>query len=709
MKRYLTLLPLFLVLIFTESPVHAQSEPQRLFPNSIVDYAPAFRTNARGTELWWVTSLAPNDSSRSRRLVKATWTDEGIGAMDALPFPINQQIASDQPVLLDGCPTFSYCDAATCIFSSNRPVEGKSYDNDLYEVRRENSEWHLNRIDALSSQGWDDTPTLTADGNTIFFASDRLGIGNGVTQIFTAHRTGSSWSVPSMLVGLTSDAKRFSTQTPCVGVDGYLYYSTNDTKDGDYDIWKIKLDPTSKLPIGNASPLDMAGVNEPGSDEGHPTFSPGGEWMLFSSARNSGSTPRLHIYSIHLPQSKTTDIHIKVLERTHIFSDSAKRFFDVVLPVSTTLFFTNPSGTEEQIVSDARGDAMIHFPRPTATPGADSRLRKTILYAKSNKQGVISSIDTLLFDVTCPSLTHTLYLWDSSIYYSPECTMDFRVRDIPFFIQGYWCPTTQKYKTCATCASVFPDSGCTEVALEPPPLPCKPEDDLRVYKVHYVAPSIEVSSPIGLCINRKEWRDSSLAYGHRVDSVIELYIEEMKLVFSNETRCIERAIARGETITIDIVGWTDPLGIDNSCRYTGADINFNNSFIQLQEMEQKHGYIENGVLKKGTPFSRSGMQGNQMLSDLRAYFTAMLLDSLWTANIDQYRELRAIPGRLKLTAVGKGISKKDHIPLSEQRSVDVIVTAPVDKRDIYRPDMPPPGSTVTLCAPPCATAAAMER
>ena len=50
-----------------------------------------------------------------------------------------------------------------------------------------------------------------------------------------------------------------------------------------------------------------------------------------------------------------------------------------------------------------------------------------------NKTKLVTSTDTLIYDVNyqCP-LKHDLYVWDSAVYYTKECTMDFRTKDIPF-------------------------------------------------------------------------------------------------------------------------------------------------------------------------------------------------------------------------------------------------------------------------------------
>ena len=84
-----------------------------------------------------------------------------------------------------------------------------------------------------------------------------------------------------MLTGLANDRDKCAVETPFLAEDGYLYFSTNETKDHDFDIWKIKIDPSSKMPSAERMPVDIPGLNMPGSDEGHPFITPGGNWLIF--------------------------------------------------------------------------------------------------------------------------------------------------------------------------------------------------------------------------------------------------------------------------------------------------------------------------------------------------------------------------------------------------------------------------------------------
>jgi len=71
--------------------------------------------------------------------------------------------------------------------------------------------------------------------------------------------------------------------------------------------------------------------------------------------------------------------------------------------------------------------------------------------------------------------------------------------------------------------------------------------------------------------------------------------------------------------------------------------------------------------------------------------------------------LREKPGAIKLIAAGGGISTRSGIQYNEQRSVDVIVTAPLDQESASKKMLPPPGRTVNLSRSPCDEASIEKR
>ena len=81
-------------------------------------------------------------------------------------------------------------------------------------------------------------------------------------------------------------------------------------------------------------------------------------------------------------------------------------------------------------------------------------------------------MDTILFSTLCTGeLQHTLFLWDTAPYRTPDCRQEFPIYQVRFFVTGYWCPTTERFRGYSPCASLFTDKGCVQP-------PC---DDQRLY------------------------------------------------------------------------------------------------------------------------------------------------------------------------------------------------------------------------------------
>lgn len=90
---------------------------------------------------------------------------------------------------------------------------------DLYSAERTRGEWsnikHLGA--AINSTDWDSHPTLTPDGRTLYFASDREG-GLGGADIYMSRLTAAGWSTP-VNVGAPINTKE-DDLTPTIAPDG---------------------------------------------------------------------------------------------------------------------------------------------------------------------------------------------------------------------------------------------------------------------------------------------------------------------------------------------------------------------------------------------------------------------------------------------------------------------------------------------------------
>lgn len=653
------LLSTYLFLLLAGTAAVAQDAPNS--PSD--DYAASFRTTPEGAELWFTTGEdAPN--GRSRVLKRSICLDGAFAAPELidLDFPgatVSSGIGGN--IELTGSPTFAACDGRFGLVTSNRSLGDRALGNDLYEIRMVGSEWQARRADELNSPHWDDTPALSPDGNVVYFASDRRRPGSQRPDIYMAHRSGDGWSEPVYVDAINTE---HAEESPYVGEDGYLYFSTNVS--GDYDIWRVRLDPETLLPSDAPYRLGLPGVNERGSDETHPLYSPGGNWFLFSTNRAHQGHRDFDIVWTNVPQ-----------EERELTLDVRLRTRDATQGIATTVSFHDLAGGASGSDRSAEdGSLTLRIKRNYGdNPAQDIALREIVLRAETPSRSYVSSIDTLAFSMLCPDeLHHTLFLWDTGTYRTPTCTQEFPIYQVRFFVTGYWCPTTQRYRDYAPCASLFTEEAC----IDPP---C---GDHGLYDF-----TITKRPKYPDCIRYGEFQRSGEEFAREVDSAFGLLREAMRSAFG--IPCLSAAIAEGKRVRVEVIGSTDPRGYKEDCEYTGETIDFSRSFVQIAD--ERKPYFTTGTSMK-QPDDPTG--GNKLLSDLRAYNTAVMLDRIWDESIPEYHSLRN-SNQLDVTAFGEAVSTEE-TSYERQRSIRVRVTLPDADGQLVTGVAPDPGRRVVLCS-----------
>lgn len=627
------------------------------------DYAAGFRITPSGGELWFTTGQdAPN--SRSRILKRVSCSPDGFGTPEtideiAINSPANAG-SKDEEIFLNGSPTFAGCNGNFGMFASNRTLDGRNYSNDLYMMTMQDGKWNVTRPVALNSPFWDDTPALSPDGSVVYFASDRQAPGTQRPDIFYATRQGSNWSVPEPVEAVNTNA---AEESPFVGEDGYLYYSTNT--DGRYNIWRIRLDPATWLPVGSPTRFNLPGVNQDDSDETHPVISPGGNWFLFSSNRGKNGRKDFDIHWVKMPD-----------EDQEVVLDVRLRTQDATSGIATTVTVQNMATGDVSTERSAKdGSLLLRFPRTWGRdPGSDVGMHEVILSAASPSPEFVSSVDTIVFPTTCTgTLQHTLFLWDTGTYRTPDCTQEFPIYQVRFFVTGYWCPTSQRFRDYSPCASLFTEQTCVNP-------PC---DDHRLYDY-----TVSQNPKYPDCIRYEEFASRGDEFAREVDSAFVLLREAMRSAFG--IPCLSAAIREGKDVKVEVIGTTDPRAYKADCKYTGETVDFANSFVQVQDSTKPY-------FTTGTPMKALGAGGNQLLSDLRAYNTAVMLDSIWTESIPEYRSLKG-KGQVSVYGYGEAVSKETETPYERQRSIRVRITLPEQKGQVIAGLIPDPGRRVVLCS-----------
>lgn len=134
---------------------------------------------------------------------------------------------------------------------------------------------------AVNSDGFDGGPSISSDGLTIYFISDRPG-GSGGGDIWSATRptTAAAFAKPKNLGPVVNSAR--NEGAPDVSTDGLeLFFDRDDGR-----IWRSSRLSTSD-PFGAPAPVDLH--HDPQTGDGHPSIAGDGLDLYFCAARPGGS------------------------------------------------------------------------------------------------------------------------------------------------------------------------------------------------------------------------------------------------------------------------------------------------------------------------------------------------------------------------------------------------------------------------------------
>lgn len=649
-------------------------------------YALAFRNLGTTYEAWLTLATTSRDDGR-RVLALSNCTQQGF----TTPAVIGSQALNDTVAAYNGVPSFHACDPTRAVFVSDRPVPGSARrSNDLYLAKQQaDNSWTAQRL-PFNTDAWEDTPAFGIKNTTLYFASDRRRPGSGVADLYMATYNGQSWSEPVLLQSICS-ANDHEASPFVVGTT--LYFSSN--KDGDQDIYTVELEPSTGLPRGAAKPLLTAGVNMKGANEYHPVVTPGGQFIMFSSDRIVDGMRQYRLYYRKLDNRKDPVIGLRVTARTLVRDPEKIRFFgrlDSIYSVRSSIRIRElGSGAEFTRVTDVDGYTRwkLDIAASTATPGMDMPTRTYVVQAATVPRGFVSSIDTIVVGTgSCGrDLEHTIYLIDTTER-RKTCEFTFRTFNVPFFVTTYWCPTTKKYKDYTPCTSLFTDDVPCENLEQPEH--CETNEAYR----YEFQPARLIRTRRGAenCVNYNELVDSGAVWSAMVDRTIEHMRDEVRSALLDQ--CVTTAIEAGLRVEITYVGTTDDRSIHPNCTYTGRD------FDEVHALAP-HIQVDSAIvpyIKNGQHYNRGGYGGmaggNQLLSDLRSMYFAILFDNLCRETIPLYRAYQD-KGMLVVRSRGQAIDQRD-LPYSLKRAAGVEIRVPqYSKR--FAGLKPPAGKSVVLC------------
>ncbi len=169
---------------------------------------------------------------------------------------------------------------------------------DIYVTQKKGADWSkpYNLNTPVNSSGWESQPSISADGRTLYFVSNRKG-GYGGYDIWKCRVTDKGWSQPENLGPNVNTP--YDEQSPYIHPDdSTLYFCSNGWPGlGNKDLFVSRLDKTGKWqkPENMGYPINSSG------DENGLSISANGKYAFFASNTLNGFGG-FDIYSFELPE-----------------------------------------------------------------------------------------------------------------------------------------------------------------------------------------------------------------------------------------------------------------------------------------------------------------------------------------------------------------------------------------------------------------------
>ncbi|MCC7437895.1 MAG: OmpA family protein [Armatimonadetes bacterium] len=260
---------LLLVAIATTASVSGQTVTSLNMNTTRDDFASTFTGNSR---VMYLTSRI----NGNQRVFTAERNSSGWGAITELPSVSEGDENGTVTLTPDG---------QLMIFSSlDNPVDGQGR-TDLYSAQKINGEWTniQNLGPEINSAYWDSHPSLSSDGRTLYFASDRPG-GSGKVDIYISRYNNGKWGAAvNAGTAINSSSDDLS---PSVAPDNKTFYfaSNRSGGSGGFDLYTAKASNSGFSGMKNmGSPINSA------ADEYFYTALSTADRAFFSSNRGGGA------------------------------------------------------------------------------------------------------------------------------------------------------------------------------------------------------------------------------------------------------------------------------------------------------------------------------------------------------------------------------------------------------------------------------------
>jgi outer membrane protein OmpA-like peptidoglycan-associated protein len=264
------------------------------------DYSPQSNPNGKIINFTSKRKDAKSDGQTNQYLNEANGWDEDVYSIEKDGAAWTKPQALPEPINSDGHDfgtSFSGDGQNMVYVACDR--EGGIGSCDLYTLTLEGTTWSqpVNMGNVVNSKDWDSQPTMSADGNTIIFSSDREnGFGGADLYIITKNKFG-DWGAASNMGGVINTP--FTEKSPFLSPDGKTLYFTSEGHPGygGLDLF-ISVNENGKWsePVNLGRPL-----NSP-DDDSYFTIGGSGETGYFASTRKGGFGD-LDLYSIKIPEA----------------------------------------------------------------------------------------------------------------------------------------------------------------------------------------------------------------------------------------------------------------------------------------------------------------------------------------------------------------------------------------------------------------------
>lgn len=187
------------------------------------DFAPSITNHGR------MIIYSSDRSGKGQRLMLMEMSNGSWSEARALSGDVNDSEHSGVAALTP--------DGQSMVFSStNHDVSGSGR-TDLYMAKKRGSSWRdvTPLGPTVNSAAYDAQPSISSDGRTLYFVSDRPG-GQGATDIYTSTWDGNEWSIAIPVSGVNTPSGEMS---PIIAPDGRtLYFASNRAGGaGGFDIY----------------------------------------------------------------------------------------------------------------------------------------------------------------------------------------------------------------------------------------------------------------------------------------------------------------------------------------------------------------------------------------------------------------------------------------------------------------------------------------